>query len=356
MITPNRASKMRQAAARVVAWIIGHWTGLWTTGLRPGSPSGIAFALACVCLATAIRALLGEVEPESAAFAPYYSATLVIALVCGWTSAAISALGGGILACLLFLLPDKDPAGNMAAVVVSLGLYAVSSMVIIWAAESYRRLLLLLQERDKLRSLFSNELAHRVKNTLAIVQTLIRYSIHDQPELRNKLCARVAALADTNDVLIHAQGTSSFVHLIDRELAHFGSSRVHVSGPDFSCSREIATMLSLVIHELATNAAKYGALATATGSLYLDWSLASGRLDLEWRECGVTGISPPRSKGFGSKLLDAVAKRFNGSVHLEFADGGLTCKLTLQLFKPDDSFAGSVSGHQGLPLSPASSV
>lgn len=347
---------MRQATARVVAWTIERWTGLWATGLRPASLSGIAFALVCVCLATAIRLLLGEVGPESAAFAPYYSATLIIALVCGWTSAAASALVGGLLAYLLFLLPDTDPARNTATTIVSLGLYAVSSMVIIWAAESYRRLTLLLQEQDKLRSLFSNELAHRVKNTLTVVQTLIRYSIHDQPELRNKLCARVAALADTNDVLIHAQGTSSFVHLIDRELAHFGSSRVHVSGPDFSCSRDIATMLSLVIHELATNAAKYGAFATATGSLHLDWSLVSGRLDLEWRECGVTDISPPRSKGFGSKLFDAVAKRFNGSVHLELANGGLTCKLTLQLFEPDNPLAGPVSDHQGLPLSPAPSV
>jgi two-component sensor histidine kinase len=347
---------MRHAAARVVAWIIDYWTGLWTTGLRPGSPGGIAFALACICLATAIRALLGEVEPESAAFAPYYSATLLVAFVCGWISAAISALIGGVLAYLLFLLPDKEPARNAATVAVSLGLYFVSSMVIIWAAESYRRLMLVLQERDKLRSLFSNELAHRVKNTLTVVQTLIRYSIHDQPELRNKLCARVAALADTNDVLIHGRGTSNFVHLIDRELAHFGSSRVHVSGPDFSCSRDIATMLSLVIHELATNAAKYGAFATTTGSLYLDWSLVSGRLDLEWRECGVTGIGPPRSKGFGSKLLDAVAKRFKGSVHLELASDGLTCKLALQLFEPDDSLAGSASGHQSIPLSSASSV
>ena len=330
---------MRQAAARVVAWTVDHWAGLWTDGLRPRSPAGIAFALACVGLATAVRILLGEVGPESAAFAPYYSATLVIAFVCGWTSATFSALVGGILAYLLFLFPDKDPARNSATVVVSLALYGASSIVIIWSAESYRRLLLLLHEQDKLRSLFSNELAHRVKNTLAVVQNVIRFSIPDQPELRNKLCARVAALADTNDVLVYVQGTSTFVRLIDRELAHFGNSRVHISGPDFSCARETLTLLSLVIHELATNAAKYGAFATDAGSLYLDWSLVSGRLDLEWRECGVTGISQLRSKGFGSKLLDAVAKRFKGSVYLQYADGGLTCRLTLQLFEPDDSGA-----------------
>lgn len=330
---------MRQAAARVVAWTVDHWAGLWTDGLPPGSPAGIAFALACVGLATAIRILLGEVGPESAAFAPYYSATLVIAFVCGWASAAISALAGGTLAYLLFLLPDKDLAGSSATVVVSLGLYGASSIVIIWSANSYRRLLLLLQEQDKLRTLFSDELAHRVRNTLAVVQNVIRRSIPDQPELRKTLCTKIAALADTNDVLMHAQDVSTFAGLIDRELAHFGSSRVHVSGPDFSCTRETLTLLSLVIHELATNAAKYGAFATDTGSLYLDWSLMSGRLDLEWRECGVTGISQLRSRGFGSKLLDAVAQRFNGSVHLEPAEGGLTCRLTLQLFKSDDSGA-----------------
>lgn len=348
---------MRHAAARVVAWTVEHWTGLWATGLRPGSPGGIAFALACVSLATAIRILLGEVGPESAAFAPYYSATLVIAFVCGWASAAISALVGGTLAYVLFLLPDKDLARSSATVIVSLGLYGASSVVIIWSAESYRRLLLLLEEQDKLRTLFSDELVHRVKNTLAVVQNVIRRSIPDQPELRKKLCDRIAALADTNDILMHAAGTGTFVRLIERELARFGSSRVHVSGPDFTCARETLTLLSLVIHELATNAAKYGAFTTDAGSLYLDWSIVSGRLDLEWRECGVTGMGQPQSKGFGSKLLDAVAKRFNGSVHLELADDGLICRLTLQLFKPDDSdsFAGSVPDHHGLPLSPASS-
>jgi two-component sensor histidine kinase len=352
---PHRTSKMRQAAARVVAWTVDRWTSLWTTGLRPGSSSGIAFALACVCLATAIRVLLGEVGPESTVFAPYYAATVVIALVCGWTSAAISALAGGILASLLFLLPDQDPARGPATIVVSVGLYSASSFVIIWSAESYRRLTLLLQEADKVRSLLSNELVHRLKNTLTVVQTVIRYSINDQPELRNKLCARVAALADTNEILIHAQDNSSFLQLIDRELTHFGRSRVHVSGPDFSCKRETLTLLSLLIHELATNAAKYGALATATGSLHLEWSLVSGRLDLMWRERGVTGLSAPGSKGFGSKLLDAVAKRFNGSVHVELASDGLTCRLTLQLFEPDHSDPGRGRDHKVLafPSAPA---
>lgn len=330
---------MRQAATRVVAWTTDRWAELWTDGLAPGSPAGIAFALACVSLATAMRILLGEVGPESAAFAPYYSATLVIAFVCGWASAAISALAGGTLAYLLFLLPDKSLAGSSATVVVSFGLYGASSIVIIWSANSYRRLLLLLQEQDKLRTLFSDELAHRVRNTLAVVQNVIRRSIPDQPELRKKLCNRIAALADTNDILVDAQGVSTFAGLIDRELAHFGGSRVHVSGPDFSCTRETLILLSLVIHELATNAAKYGAFATDAGALYLDWSLVSGRLDLEWRERGVTGTNQLQSRGFGSKLLDAVAQRFNGSVHLEHAEGGLTCRLTLQLLESDDSGA-----------------
>lgn len=348
---------MRHAAARVVAWTIEHWTRLWTDGLRPGSLSGIVFPLACVSLATAIRILLGEVGPESAAFAPYYSATLVIAFVCGWASAAISAFVGGTLAYVLFLLPDKDLARSSTTVIVSLGLYGASSIVIIWSAESYRRLLFLLEEQDKLRTLFSDELAHRVKNTLTVVQNVIRRSIPDQPELRKKLCDRIAALADANDILMHGQGTRTFAELIDRELAHFGSSRVHVSGPDFSCTRETLTLLSLVIHELATNAAKYGALATDAGSLYLDWSIVSGRLALEWRECGVTGITDPRSKGFGSKLLDAVARRLNGSVDLVLADGGLTCRLTLQLFERDGpgSYAGIVPERHDLPLSPAPS-
>ena len=350
---------MRQAPPRVVAWTVDHWSALWRSGLRPGSLSALAFALGCVCLATAVRLLLGEVGPESAAFAPYYSATLVIALVCGWIVASFAALLGGILAYLLFLLHNQAVAGGAAALTVSLGLYAASSMIIIWAAESHRQLMQLLRQQEEFRKLLSDELAHRVKNTLAIVQTIIRYSVRDQPELSCKLCARIVALADTNSVLTDPQSGSSFLGILHRELAHLDISRVHVSGLDFWCRRETAVLLSLLIHELATNATKYGAFATTSGALHLQWSLAYDRVHLEWQESGVADIPQPQAKGFGSKLLETVAKQFNGSAEIELAAGGLKCRLTLRLPELADSATSSAHDsfnplQSGLPGSAAS--
>ena len=89
--------------------------------------------------------------------------------------------------------------------------------------------------------------------------------------------------------------------------------------------------MALLVHELATNAAKYGALASSVGKLSIRWSLADARLDLEWRESGGPAVAAPIHRGFGTRLFSRALEQFGGTVGATFATTGLICKLSLML-------------------------
>ena len=138
-------------------------------------------------------------------FAPYYSATLVAALVGGTSSGVIAAVLGGLVAYRRFVPPEWATTSFVVEQLVSLSLFALSSAVIIWAAESYRTLLQRLRETERTRQLFNDELAHRIKNMLSSVQAIISQTLKDQPDVRNNLNARVIALATTNNLLVKSE-------------------------------------------------------------------------------------------------------------------------------------------------------
>jgi two-component sensor histidine kinase len=292
----------------------------------------MTFALICVMLATAVRIALGHIGPDSAAFAPYYAATLVVTLVGGVGAASVAAVLGGVIAYVYFILPEGSFAQNAATQLVSLGLYGASSFIIIWAAESHRALLARLRQEEHTRQLLTDELAHRVKNTLAVVGAIVNYSVLDQPELRENICARIRALAKTNELLINSQArATSFEQILRTELEPFDLTRFRWAGPDFFCPSKAVVLLVLIFHELATNAAKYGALASESGRVYVSWSRTGDQLDVNWTEVGAGTLYPSTKVGFGSKLLRSAAKQFNGSIDLKFEEGGLHCRMVLNV-------------------------
>jgi len=303
----------------------------WGTGLPPNSVSAFAFAAGCVMIATLLRLGLGRIAFESSAFASYYAATLIVALLCGWRAALASAIAGGLCAFVLFVRPEIGPLGTNTTAIISLCLYGASSLVIVSVAESYRRLLAQVRAQEQYRELLSNELAHRIKNVLAVVQTIVWHSMPDNPVVRGKICSRIAALAMTNDRVLRSQGPVSFCTLLISELTHFDLSKVTLSGPDFPCSENATVLLSLIFHELATNAAKYGAIAAPNGRISIVWSIAKDQLRVEWREAGVVNVKIPDRNGFGSKLLQSASAQFHGRVDRAFEPDGLKCTLWLEL-------------------------
>jgi two-component sensor histidine kinase len=320
------------------------WNLIWPVGLRPGSiPSGL-FALACVATATLARIAVGFVNPDSAAFAPYYPATLVAALVGGTPAGVVAALLGWLVAFLLFAVPRWGATTFIMGHLVSIIIFSVSSAAIIWAAESYRSLLHRLRHEERLGQLLNHELAHRIKNAFANVQTIVAQTLEDQKPVRDELSARIAALAATNDLLIKSDWRqASLRQILVNEFAAYDRSRFRLDGHDVECPPSTATLLALIIHELTTNASKYGALSKPNGKVHVIWEKSGSRFDLAWIEHGGPKPKQGMRSGFGTKLLNAGLRQFNGSAQVLFKPTGLWLRISLHFpsdvpptYVPDD--------------------
>jgi two-component sensor histidine kinase len=299
-------------------------------GLTPRSGGALFFALSCVGIATALRIGLGRISPDSAVFAPYYSATLVAALVGGAETGILTAALGAVAAYYLFVPEDWSLAPFRLEQLVSLVLYGTSSLVIIWAAQSYRGLLQRVRASEATRELLNRELVHRIKNILANVQGIVGQSLADQKILRNAINARITALEATNDLLVKTEWqNASLREILIHEFTPFGLARFHLHGSDVDCSSALAVFLALAVHELTTNAVKYGALSKPDGQVDIAWTDVSGQLTLEWVESGGPEPNAPTREGFGTKLLRSGAAQFQGAVDCRFERTGLRCRLSL---------------------------
>jgi two-component sensor histidine kinase len=181
-----------------------------------------------------------------------------------------------------------------------------------------------------------HELNHRVKNTLATVQALVRQSRGSEGALE----ARILALSKTHDLLTReAWSGAPLAEVLENELKPYrtGGDQIGLEGPDLSLSPREVLALGMTIHELTTNAAKYGALSVPEGRVRVTWSLAASvagrsRLHLTWQESGGPPVREPTRTGFGTRLITGgVQRELDGTVDIAFAAGGLRCQLDVPL-------------------------
>ena len=187
-------------------------------------------------------------------------------------------------------------------------------------------------EAARLRTLMA-EMDHRMKNLLARVQAIVSHSArnaHDAGELASSVTARLAALARAQNALLD-EGTHgvSIPALAAGEAAPFGE-RVKLAGPAVSVPGRSGQAVALLLHELMTNAAKYGALSVPGGEVEVAWTLDGGRLVLDWRETGGPKVTPPMRTGFGSDLIGRVVpSETGGHVSLDYRPEGVTARLDI---------------------------
>lgn len=187
--------------------------------------------------------------------------------------------------------------------------------------------------------LMVDELNHRVKNTLATVQSIARQSFKSvAPEAaRASFEARIQALSKAHDALSASHWEAiGLAHLLGQELAAFGSHRIAVEGPGIDLMPRAAIALAMVFHELCANAASYGALARDTGSLAIRWSREStgpdGRLILEWREEGCAIAADLAKPGFGTRLIERIVEgELGGELRFVANSRGLLCRLDVPM-------------------------
>jgi PAS domain S-box-containing protein len=189
------------------------------------------------------------------------------------------------------------------------------------------------------RELLVAELSHRVKNTLATVISIQQQSFSKAlsiEDARHSFGARIRALAQTHGRL--AEGAWAGVALktlLHDELAPYSGDdggNIRIDGPAVTLTPKSALTLGMAVHELATNAAKYGALSVKNGLIAIAWTIESGVLTIHWTERGGPRVTQPSRSGFGRVLLErALASDLQGEVSMDFAPQGLTCTIALPL-------------------------
>lgn len=197
-------------------------------------------------------------------------------------------------------------------------------------------------ERQKL---MIDELNHRVKNTLATVQSIAMQTARSHADPRSfaeGFQARLLALSHTHDLLTrsHWEG-ADLGSILEHETEAHGSHRVSINGPHVALPPAAALSLGMIFHELATNAAKYGSLSATEGRVLVDWAVADQtrpRLELTWREIGGPAVSAPSRIGFGSRLIDRnVRHDLAGTVELDYAGDGFVATFSLPLVRDQSS-------------------
>lgn len=193
---------------------------------------------------------------------------------------------------------------------------------------------------EELREAAARELDHRMRNLLSVVDSLISISAASAVSVegfRDSLTRRLASLSATQSALRFGEQSASLGALFQAELTQYQTqdgANVSVEGPLVPVGPKAAQLLALAIHELATNAAKYGALSLASGRVAVTFAFTGegdeGLLVIQWREAGGPPVTPPERKGFGSRLIkQVVARALRADVEMDYRPEGLICRLTV---------------------------
>jgi PAS domain S-box-containing protein len=199
------------------------------------------------------------------------------------------------------------------------------------------------KKAEEQRTLLINELNHRVKNTLATVQSIAAQTLRNAgtaQEAKEALEGRLIALARAHDVLTRENWEGAELKdIVTQALAPYtalGENRLTIEGPEIRLSPRIALALSMALQELTTNAVKYGSLSNAIGRVAITWHIEPAepwnRLHLLWEESGGPHVRAPLRQGFGSRLIErSLARELNADVRIEFRPEGVQCSVDAPL-------------------------
>lgn len=198
---------------------------------------------------------------------------------------------------------------------------------------------LLSEERRKAdirQRMLNEELNHRVKNILSLIKSLISHPVDEGRQLQDyiiSLQGRIQALSYAHDQIIRGDGGGALRDLLEAELSpylHHGA-KISLDGPPVGLDSRAFSVMALVLHELATNAAKYGALSRARGTLDIRWQRTGhGACEIVWRESGGPAVSTPRSQGFGSVLINrSIPYDLGGESDISFEPGGVVARFLI---------------------------
>ena len=183
----------------------------------------------------------------------------------------------------------------------------------------------------------AREAEHRSKNLLANVQAMVNLSQADAvDDLKKAIEGRIQALANVHSLFVATRWIGAELSTIARqELAPYSKTeetRVRISGPEVLLEPDAAQAIAITLHELATNATKYGSLSVSNGQIELNWSHQDdGRLNLRWTEMGGAPVRAPTRRGFGGRIIEQMISQLKGEMRFDWRAEGLVCEITLRV-------------------------
>lgn len=306
----------------------------WQGTSQPSLLFSIGFAAFCIALSTAARWCLSLIRPD-VFFTPYFPAVFFAAAFGGARIGIATALVGGLLGVILdFGEASVDPA-RFALLLIFWGACGLT----IWGVEHYRSIASdqrgiakrLIRE-EEYRKLLVDELQHRLKNKLSTIHAVLHQVLHDQPQIWASIDHRIRALSATDDLIAKVDGSGCDIKdLLLSELGPYGHVRFTLNGDPLFLPAKLAVSLALVFHELATNAAKYGAFSSTQGMLQVSWSVTDDRLNITWDETEGPPVGPIGEAGFGTRLLKSALRAFDGKTETTFLRTGVHCTMQCRI-------------------------
>lgn len=306
----------------------------WRGEVQPALPLAIGFAALCLALATLARWGLAQIRPD-VFFTPYFPAVMLATMFGGYRIGILTAIAAGAFG----ITVNFSEARADSARIVLLAIYWAVCGVAIWGVEHYRaiaaqqrEILRRLAEEEEYRKLLVDELQHRLKNKIATVHAVLHQVLADQPQVWNAIDRRIRALSATDDLIARVDGTGCDIRdLLRSELGPYGHVRFNLNGDALFLPARLAVSLALMFHELATNASKYGAFASARGFLQVSWTVTDNRLSITWDETEGPAVENTGEPGFGTKLLNSALRPFDGKTEISFLKSGIHCTMQCRI-------------------------
>lgn len=298
-------------------------------------PVAAAWSVVAVVVPLGIRLAL-DGGAAGVPFLTFFPAILLVALVFGWRWGAGVTVGSAIAANRL-LMPDPLELLEPTDLLLALMFFA-SSALLVATGDLARKLIRRLEAAKSREEMLKHELLHRVKNMLATVSAMeamtARYS--DPAQYREALTGRLDALHRVTSLLAGGAVADAQLHkVLEAALAPFRTrDNMVLDGPSCRLPNDACVPLSLALHELCTNAVKYGALSVPDGRVEIRWTIddTARRLALEWSERDGPAVRPPERNGMGTQLLRR--QRELADVRVDYAPTGLVCRITVSGIVP----------------------
>ncbi|MBW6424801.1 sensor histidine kinase [Rhizobium sp. XQZ8] len=309
---------------------------LWSRLLpnRPPSlPYSLALGLGCLAVGYGIRLLLSN-WVTGAPFLTFFPLIVIASVWGGAAAGAVVLIGAAGLA-----LAGMTATNNLPGLIVAVSMFLLSGALMTGVIHALQRALVRLRASEEQAEVMAREMRHRVANVLQLVQSIAQLSLRTSTDPSTVLPlfeSRLMALSKSHRISSGGAGRAptDLRALLTDLLAAYGCDRVDLYGPPLELDENLGPRIGLIIHELATNAAKHGALSVPEGRVAIAWEASQGVTELTWRETGGPLVLAPTRQGFGSKLIPAALPPDLGRAEIIYAPEGVSAYLRFRSSGP----------------------